>query len=128
MNKYYIFNEFNQLSVCLRHSRPERLDVSRQDIDAAGLSRGGDGRRHVQENQRPASPSEESNISIFAEQLLSWMKTPAITQQMQLLRRLENNNQGCRLMAAVQTHKPIKAPAASSHVDPNESKRTVAGS
>lgn len=59
MNKYYSFNEFIKLSVCRRHSRPERLDVPRQDIGAAGLSRGGDGRRHVQENQRPGSPSEE---------------------------------------------------------------------
>lgn len=47
------------------------------------------------------------------------MKTPAITQQTQLLQRLENNNHGCRLMAAVQTHSPIKTPA-STHVDANK--------
>lgn len=51
------------------------------------------------------------------------MRTPAITQQMQLLQRSENNNQGCRLMAAVQTHThPLKLQA-SSHVDTNKSKK-----
>lgn len=59
MNKYYIFIEFIKLSVCLRHPRPERLDAPRRDIDAAGPSRGGDGRRDVQENLRAGSPSEE---------------------------------------------------------------------